>query len=185
MFHVAIITRRFLYLFKAQHSKIKIPEEEHIRTQNPIVLKSRSTLSFDKIDLRPKNGAIMVNIPEPDMYMKCEEAILRVSHDQGSLYHDSLYDGRPVDILQMLLHFGTHWIIARSCGRKWKPRDGTTNFIETDRAYLVLDVKCHHCLLTLIPAFSPRTYQLAANPLGLWYANSCSLVSDIPITSLW
>lgn len=82
--HVAIITRCFLYLFKAEHSKIEIPEEHGIKTRNLIVLKAKSPVSFNKIDLQPKNGAIMVNIPEPDKYQKCKEARLQIARHKGS-----------------------------------------------------------------------------------------------------
>jgi len=181
--HVAIITRRFLYLFKAEHSKINIPKEQRIITQNLIVLKSEKTVSFDKIDLQPKDGAIMVNIPEPDKYIKCEEVTMQVLHDQGSFYHDALYNGRSVDKLQMLLHFGVRWIFARSCGRKWKCRDGRTKSVEIDRPHLV-DVKYYHCLFSLIAAFSSRTYQLAANSLSVWYANFYMFPSNVPPTQL-
>ncbi|CAL3967949.1 unnamed protein product [Diplocarpon coronariae] len=81
--HVAIITRRTLYLFKAGLPQIIVPDVDGAQTRNPIVLKSKSRLSLDKIDLQARNGAVMVNIPEPDKYIKYEEARLRVGRYQG------------------------------------------------------------------------------------------------------
>jgi len=103
------------------------------------VLRSKSSVPFDKFDPPPKNGAITVNLPEPSKYIKCEVS-LRILHHQGSLNHDSFYNVRPVDMLQMLLHSGIRWITARSRGRKRKCRDITTKFVETNRTHLALTV---------------------------------------------
>ncbi|KAK2629558.1 hypothetical protein QTJ16_000378 [Diplocarpon rosae] len=91
--HVAIITRRTLYLFKAGLPQIVVPAVGGAQTRNPILLRSKSTLSLDRIDLQARNGAVMVNIPEPDKYAKCEEARLRVGRYQdATLFWSTLED---------------------------------------------------------------------------------------------
>lgn len=84
--HIALINRRTVYLFKIEHSKMIIPAQSLAQAQNPIVLQSeKSILYVDKINLQPTSGAIMVNIPEPDKYLRFEEAKFHFSRYQGVL----------------------------------------------------------------------------------------------------